>query len=545
MSLQIRYNRVTTAAGVQPDTITARQNVAFSSSAEEGSVAQSQLIVDDTSNALNYVGLRRVYAYETRAQAHNQIVFNGYLAERTIGRQPAEGQDSDEEVLGRRWSLSLADTNSLMSRRLITGSDGNRPAETDIARIQWLLDSNDKYLSNPHDTWANPSPFIDTSGAVAMDAADLRGQTAFDVLNDCAQRSGKNWFAQYYEAADTVPPTNAGSIALHYYTAESTYNTSTLRLSNVNGDADNLTTFAVLPDAILTRDPSRVYSGMYVQYDGGELYQQSTTVENLFQRRDAAVSNPNIKTAAKASALATRYLADAATEDDRITCRFIVPAAKVNDLREGQRLQARFSHFSGYSSYSYMRCLRRTVTQYGDDHYEIAVELSPAPCTPSIARAGATSESGAGNHIFPFTPAAGKLLIFRWDQRNGGAAATFTGWTQLPNYHNAGGAADSSFYAFWKIADGTETHFDVSQVGQNQYGYLLELDCGCGTTLTNNLGAPTPMAGNDCGGTYTLDAVATTVTGPAMLMTFWVQLYDWAGTCVHPDLTEVSPWTIY
>ena len=409
MSLQIRYNSATDVA----DVVTVRQgDVAFSMSAEEGSVGMSKIVVDDTAGSLDYVGLRRMYAYETACQAHNQMIFNGYVQGREISRGPTEGPDEDVEIIGasRRWSVSLADTNSLLSRRLITGPDGNRLAETDIARIQWLLDSNDAYLSNPHDVWENPSPYVNTIGPIDMDAADLRGQTAHDVLNDCAQRSGKNWFARYYEADDTVPPTNAGSIALFYDFAISTVYSSTLRLTNVRADVDNVTTFAVLPDLVLSRDPSRVYSGIYLTYDGGTLYQQSTDVENLFQRRDAAVTNQNVKTAAKATALATRYLADAETEDDRIIASYVCAKQHVNDLREGQALQVKFAHLdtaaADYASgYVWMRCLRRTVRLLTDEFYQAEVELSPITIGPAVAsharlmRPNDNSYQGAGLYV--------------------------------------------------------------------------------------------------------------------------------------------------
>ena len=431
MSLVIRYNNPVVTGGV-PDTFTPRMGVSLASSAEEGSVAQSQIVIDDTANSLAIGGLHRVYAYETRAPAHNQMVFNGYLQERRIGRDPAEGQDEDVEVHGRRWDLTVADTNSLLSRRLITGADGNRGEETDVARIQWLLDSNDAYLSNPQDTWENPSPFIDTTSPVTMSASDLRGQTAFDVLNDCAQRSGKNWFAMYYEANDTVPPTNTGSVALHYYKPESAYYTSTLRLSNVNGQADNVTTFYVLPDAILTRSPARTYSGVYLQYDGGETYQQSTAVANLFQRRDAAVLTFGLLTAAEATALATRYLNDAASEDDRLTnCRFVVPAAYVNDLREGQRFEGWFDHLPDYEGgYHYWRCLRRTVTQLNDELYEIVVEASPTPSSPEIVQQFSyrTGDGAADNNVFPNPVTAGNLLILVIGRRGGALAGLPPNW---------------------------------------------------------------------------------------------------------------------
>jgi hypothetical protein len=470
MSLRIRYNRVTTAGGVEPDTVTARQGVSFSSSAEEGSVGTSQIIVDDTTNSLDYVGRRRIYAYETACQAHNQIVFNGYIQKRWIGRIPAEGQDSDVEVMGRRWTIDIGDTNSLLSRRLITGPDGDRPDETDVARIQWLLDSNDAYLSNPQDNWENPSPYIDTSGPVSMSAANYIGRTAFDVLNDCAQRSGKNWFVRYYEANDTVPPTNAGSYALTYAFATGTSDSSTLRLTNVDADVDDVTTFAVLPDGQLSRDPTRAYSGNYMTYDGGSRYEQSTNVVNLFQRQDAAVNNPFVKTDAEAAALQTRYLADAATEDDRLTFRFICAKQYVNDLREGQRFEGKFSHLStssvlDYSTWQWWRCLRRTVTHLNDEFYEVSGEASPVPAevaaTCSYATVGEFSSLDVWGSTYRLSTGAPTFSGTSPHATVSGVTGQVPHWYGDVNYTNFGISSHISSDIYptydvrWKFDNGT------------------------------------------------------------------------------------------
>lgn len=537
MSLQVRYNSATEVA----DVVTVRQGVAFSSAAEEGAVAQSQIVVDDTGSTLDYVGLRRLYAYETAAQAHNQMIYNGYLQERTIGRKPAEGQDQDEAVtaLDRRWTLTVADTNSLLSRRLITGADGDRPAETDVARIQWLLDSNDAYLSNPQDTWENPSPYIETDYAVDMDAADLRGQTAFDVLNDCAQRSGKNWFARYYEAADSVPPTNNGSIALWYAFDYGTSDTSSLRLTNVNAEADQVTTFYVLPDALLSVDPSRNYSGLLVN---GQWYFQSTNVENLFQRRDAAVNNPNVKTYAKAEALATRYLADAASEDRRISCRFIVAKQYVNDLREGQRLQVKFSHFTGYETFTYVRCLRRTVTQLDDEFYEIAIEASaPAPSADIVQSYSYRTGDGAADYnTFAAPVTAGNLLVLvighrgdvGWDfgpklNNSTGPARPFTQWGG--NVYNL----NDPMGVFYRIATGDE---QVLYMEENKLQWTMYEISGAGDPSTFEVLSASAQASS---GTKSLGSFTGASTGDIQIAGFILDDDDTSA----PDQTVGAGWT--
>ena len=419
MALKLYHAPPTTGAGVE--ITTARQGVAFVSNAEEGSTGVTGLVVDDANSVLEYVGRHRFFAYETAALAHNQVVYNGYFQERAVGRGPTEGMDGDVEVFGRRWDISIADTNSLLSRRLITGADGNRPAESDIDRINWLLSANNKYLSNPADNWEYPSTYVSTTGPISMSAADLRGQTAYDVLNDCAQRSGKNFHVIYNETFDTVPPTNAGKYSLWYDFDYSTAYTSTVRLTNVFADVDNVTTFFAAPDLLLRRTADRNYSGVYLTYATGSIYVQSTAVANLFQQRDAAVNNPNVKTAAEATALANRYLADAEGEDDRLTCRYVCAKQYVNDLREGQRFQAQFTHLTttaaAYgSAYTYWRVLNRTVRQMNDEFYEIAMEVTPLPCTNSVSqyKSSGILTQGFGTSIattLNAAPAVGSLLV--------------------------------------------------------------------------------------------------------------------------------------
>ena len=533
MSLQIRYNSATEVA----DVVTVRQgDVIFSSAAEEGSVAMSQLVVDDPDLTLNYIGLRRLYAYETAAQAHNQMVYNGYLQHRSIGRQPAEGPDDDEEVMGRRWTLNIADTTSLLSRRLITGADGDRPAETDIARIQWLLDSNDAYLSNPQDTWENPSPYINTTGPVDMSAADLRGQSAFDVLNDCSQRSGKNWFAVYYEANDSVPPTNNGSIALWYDFDYSTAYSSTLRLTNVRVDADNVTTFAILPDGIKDIDPTRTYSGVLIN---GQWYHQSTTVANLFQQRDAAVSNPNVKTAAEAAALAARYLADAASEDERITARYVCDRQYVNDLREGQRFEAKLSHLPGLSSYSWLRCLRRSVKHRTDDTYEITVTATPAVPLGVEQFKTSTMQTGIATSItvtMDTTPTPGNYLIACLYSNGNTAASSFpAGWTAQhvqPVDPVGGGYVAQDIEIYSRLVQTGDTGVTVTNL--NQFGDAYTLDVF-------------EVAGGAVGQVVYAESVGTTITVPSITTTGHVALL----LGFHCRITSATPrnnpsgWTLH
>ncbi len=343
--------------------------------AEEGSVALSTIVVDDPLGDFDIGGWHRLYLTEDAATGSNTFISNGYVTGRTIERGPYL------TGAGRIWRVTVADSNAVGQWKIMEQSAANRPAETDVERIQWLV-TTDQMRRIPD------SSMVSTASPVAMDAVDYRGQHATDVLDDCAQASGKNWFTWYSK-------TGLDTIGLWYDVASSTAWESPVRLTNVYADvlADPYgLTFSISDDTALERDPSRVYSGAYVQYDGGVAYAQSFVTGEAFTWRDAIVPAENVKTQAKAAARATRYLTEMSTEEDRITTAFRVPSDKVNFLREGMRVQFKASHLPGYETfYQWMRVLKRTVKQDSETEYLITVELSqpepPQLISPVVAGA--------------------------------------------------------------------------------------------------------------------------------------------------------------
>lgn len=377
MTLQVTYS---VSAGVTSD-ISSRvfmaserlglPGVSLTQNAEEGSVGISTLVVDDSDSTLTLKGHRRIYFTETSAPTGQQVIANTYVGKKEISRG-----DWRVGPLARTFSVELADANTLISRRLVVGSDGNRPAETDVQRIQWL------YGTTEANEFNGSSTYINTSGPVAMDAVDYRGQSVTQIIDDCAQASGKNWWIIYEESL--------GEFSLWYDFATSTAYSSTIRLSNDEADVDDSTTFAYFPDAKLSQDPSRVYSGTLVDFSpaAGEaaswVYEQQISTGNEFVFRDVAYPSHNVKTEAKARARAVRYNADSDEEDEVIKLSFVVPAGNVNSLMHGHRIEVKGTQWGltgghDYTSFTWMRALNRTVTQLAPTHYRIDVELTPVP----------------------------------------------------------------------------------------------------------------------------------------------------------------------
>jgi hypothetical protein len=313
--------------------------------AEEGSTALSTIVVDDPDGDLDIVGQRFFYVLETSAPSNMQVVYAGYVADRVISRGPLTIDDITYHASGSRiWAMSVADPNSVLERKILTQSDANRGAETDVARMQWAS-------TVPQAGFIDDFTYLNTSSGVAMDALDYRGQRIGDVMNDCIQASGKNVFM-----ANIGP---AGNHALWYGANDLAAYSSTIRLSNSPAEIDDVTTLAYeVEGTILTRDPSRVYSGVYLVWDGGRHYAQRTSTKNNFASRDASVPGENVKSAAAASRRAERYLDDMEHEYDRITVRYYVKRSQVTALKEGMRVEFQCLHFPGYEEFVWLRCVQ-------------------------------------------------------------------------------------------------------------------------------------------------------------------------------------------
>jgi hypothetical protein len=401
--------------------------------AEAGDVGISGITFDDPDDFIGTthtpLGIRGFAVSETAASPDK--IFQGYFADRTIKRGESP-RGSLRIGAQREWDASLLDINNAVYRRVIRGTDGNRPAETDLARISWLLGS--AYTSNLADYG-----LVATTGAIDLDAADYRGRYPADVLTDCGAASGRNWFVYLDDSAQNGP------WALAYFDATGTSFTTSIKVSNTASDVDRATVFEPNEEAELVKDPSQLYSGVFLQYAGGSVYRENTTTFTGLDKRDIAIDDPNIKTRASAIIRADRYLAQYATEAETLKYTITVPAATVNSVRAGQRQQVKFSHLPGYTSYTYVRIVTLTVSQHegSDAYYDLAIEAK-SPKLVAGTRISPTS-AGTGNNNVP--PVGADIEITSCADRPATAASTydivvsangFAGWS-TPAVHPTAG----------------------------------------------------------------------------------------------------------
>lgn len=352
--------------------------VSVTSAAEMGEAAQSGLVIEDPGADLVLLG-HRPFVITEDACAQPRL-FTGWTTERGIGRDVEAGLFVGSGA--RSHDVTIIDLNALFNFRLISGTDGNRPAETWNARMAWLLASD--YLSGL---------IADTGRIVAngatMDEADYRGQYPAAVLSDLVERFAVREMT-YFAFWDTT----ASAVGLWLDELDAAISDSTLRISNVPADIDSTTTFAPDPEAKLGVTPTETYSEVLIDYDRGtkRLFRSRASTAAKYIRRGTTMSRPYTRHAADASDQANSYLDNHANERDRITVTIIVPASCAGLATAGQRMDVKFSHLTGYTTFTSMRVVRCTLAPTNDlaTHYSMALELlAPRPVeSPSTECSG-------------------------------------------------------------------------------------------------------------------------------------------------------------
>lgn len=316
-------------------------------SADAGQTGTGRLTIDDAAGNIDTVGHKDVSVTEDDCSA--PLLQAGFVGHRSIRR------GTYRTTTSRFIEVEVRDLNDLLGRRVIQKSDGKRGPEKMSVRLTWLLGSD--YLSG----LVADNGFVDYP-AIDMDRNDYTNSRPGDVLADMAtQGEGRNFFVY----AD--PATGAPSLWFRD-SATSTDFSSTLQISNDLADVDMTTTFpASQTEMSLERDPDVVFSRAAVPYARGTQYEVKAATESAFVERDGVAPTSSIKTAAKASKIARRFLNDHDHEADTVTDTIIVPSSKSGLIHAGMRLQAKYTHTvpEGYSSFTWYRVLERRLSHIG------------------------------------------------------------------------------------------------------------------------------------------------------------------------------------
>lgn len=348
-------SRTITIAGIDRTSATRLDEFAFVECAWRGEVGMGSLVVDDEAGNITIPALKTVTVDESASS--DTRLFTGFTTDRAIRRGPYKTGAS------RQWDVTVIDINTMFDDRVLSGSGANRPQETDFARITWLLST--------AALGSMSAGTVISGGNVTMDPADYRGRYARDVLSECAEKAGKNFFAYDYDG--TGPK-------LYYAIPTGSHLASDIKISDDPSDWD-ADTFP--PDwgggAGISFTPDRVYSHVRVQYKSGAVKVNNATTESNFRRRETTLFNSSVKNSTRAAELANKFLDKAAAEDQIITVRLHLPADRVNDVRAGMRIQVKSEHL-GLTDFTWFRITRRTIEADGNDvSYLVSLEFYVNP----------------------------------------------------------------------------------------------------------------------------------------------------------------------
>lgn len=374
MVLQVYHTTPTTPAGAGFNTdITGSVRIhtkrGLTESADLGEVAGVEITVDDPNLSLSFVPRQAIALIETTAPSGDQRVFTGYIASTSIVRC----DDRLCMLQGRIWILECAEFNALMGWRIVRGENSDRPQETAENRLLWLMSTT--FLNGLEDLglidWTDPA--FDK----VLPPVDYEGQWGKDVLADISAQTGLG----FYGYVDETLGNDAGLAMFDFNTF--TDLASTLRLSNVSGDVDDATTFAIGMDSRWTADGERIAPGVYATgADGLTSYGYSPTTQYAYGNvvRDQAAPMPNVTTQTALDAARNWLLNQHTDPDETFKTRIVVPAAKVNAIRKGYSLPVKLSHVPNRSDFTDWRVVERAVSTPDNESqavYDVDLDLVP------------------------------------------------------------------------------------------------------------------------------------------------------------------------
>lgn len=282
------------------------------------------------------------------ARATTPRLFTGMTGPRGVSR------GHERQATRRSFDVNLWDSNALLDGIILTGSDCNRPAETDYARVTWLITK-----LAAHGIAAGVVPNTNT---VNMDAVDYREDPLpRRVLSDCGEAAQKNYFL-YDEGAGPL---------VYYDKHTGTSLTSSLTLSSVAADVDYETCWPVDFEPTLDLDPSDIYSEGRFKYEGGHVDLEDSdiglTTSTDFRPRAVFIQDSTVKSATKATNKLTKYLTAASTEKREFHCSVTLPAELVNEIRGWSRIHIKVPHLKttalDTSGFVWFRATRREVVE--------------------------------------------------------------------------------------------------------------------------------------------------------------------------------------
>jgi hypothetical protein len=243
----------------------------------------------------------------------------------------------------------------------------------------------------------------------------------------------------------------AGQPSLFYASPNAVLNDSTLAITNVMSEVDDSTVFAPYYGSDLEAQGEAIFDGVYVVYTGGVLYRQrASTFTTYGVHVDGTFTWDRITNATYAATHAETFLDRHSGQIDTINCTVRLPRDKVNLIDAGMRIQVKFEHLPGFTSWTYTRVTRRTLVLTAGTNlfYDLQLELSVrgldqtgggSPGTfphqdspPGIVQRKFGDTGVTGTITLDTDPTEGNWLVAGISSR-GTAITLSAGWTEHPH----------------------------------------------------------------------------------------------------------------
>lgn len=362
--------QTTTIDGTSRTSVIKRNRCEWVEHAYLGEIGQGTVVIHDDAGNISVTGHKTIVTEQSATSSWPRI-FTGFVSRKTFSRGDLFMTGASREI-----TVSTKDANDLLTRYIITGSDGNRSSETIDARITWLMASD--YVNGLFSDHGN----IASAGTLTLDANDYRGQRVGDVLAAAAKKAGFNYYVRW-----SVTDSDFELVFRNDNT--STDDTSTISITN-DGTANSTSSFAPSQDAELSEDPEDIYSGVYATGSKGADYFTRSSTASTYVARDGSTDDSGIKTADALAAEASQFLDQSDSDEHTLTLSLRMRATYVGLIQAGQRVPVTMTHLAtqGYDSATYFRVVRRRITQPldTDNDYDVRLDLVPqeTPPTPDI-----------------------------------------------------------------------------------------------------------------------------------------------------------------
>ena len=370
------YNRDISGSLVDLSEFTPRIFTA-QSKAEEGAVGSWTVTLDDPDSDLDILGHSNWFIEDDESEDEDDIIFGGFVGSVSFARY----EGSDRRMYGplaRVVVVEIVDANTFLSRQIMKGSDTNRPIETDVERMEWLLGTDEASILT------DVSTYVSTASPINMDKAPLRGTYFGQIVTDCGQASGKNFYAWYRKVAGIRTLTMwYGRDGLSGYESPFFITNDPADIDEDLIDNGTATVWKLSDDARMRRITERQYCGNYLTYEGGAVYRHNATTHDLIttvaqHHRDMASNVSLVKTKTKAQARADRQLLDVQDPEIRITTTLTgVPQERVTLAKAGMRLEVKGTHYGpDCDAWHYARIVSAQPRPFGPGRtWDIDLEL--------------------------------------------------------------------------------------------------------------------------------------------------------------------------